>query len=96
MNIYYHKKVGINIKQFWKEILKIFPAFIIPLFVGILFVIYQDINQPFYFVLGIGIYSLLFIISMWFIGMNQYERDLIKVPLNAFFKRIKGDKDEFE
>ena len=62
MNIYYHKRVGIDIPYFWKEILKIFPAFILPLLTGYLIITYINIYLIPYFILGAGVYSIIFIL----------------------------------
>jgi O-antigen/teichoic acid export membrane protein len=90
INIYYHKRVGIDIIFFWKEIFKIFPAFILPILIGYLFTTYVNIYMTSYFFLGVGIYSVVFILSMWFIGMNNYERDLFVKPFKIIITKMKG------
>lgn len=90
MNIYYHKRVGIDIPYFWKEIFKIFPAFIPPLITGYLFITYINIYLIPYFIIGVGVYSIVFILSMWLIGMNNYERDLFIKPLRDIIRKLRG------
>ena len=90
MNIYYFKKVSIDIPYFWKEIIKIFPAFILPITLGYLYIKYINIYSFPYFILGVGIYSIVFILSMWFIGMNDYEKGLFIKPLKVIFHKLKG------
>ena len=90
MNIYYHKRVGIDILSFWKEIFKIFPAFLLPLLTGYLFVTVFNTYLINYFILGVALYTIVFIISMWFIGMNNYERDLFIKPFKIIINKLKG------
>lgn len=84
MNIYYHKKVGLNIKYFWKEIFKFTKGLIIPIIFGIIMKHFIEIRNIFMFI-GLGVvYSSIFILSVWFLGMNDYERILFKGPINKF------------
>lgn len=89
MNIYYYKKVGLDIIKFWKEIFKLSIPMIIPFVIG-------------YFIdkitLGPEVLSLLFklflfvivyIIVAWRLSMNRYEKDLISVPLKTILRRSK-------
>ncbi len=82
MNWYYHKKVGLDIKLFVKEILKITPSLIIPSIVGVLMFKYLNLFDLKILVSGILIYTIIFSVSMWFLGMNQYEKDLVIKPYN--------------
>lgn len=84
MNIYYHKKVRLNIKYFWKEIFKFTKGLIIPIIFGIIMKHFIEIRNIFMFI-GLGVvYSSIFILSVWFLGMNDYERILFKGPINKF------------
>ena len=92
MNVYYQKRLDMNIGQFWLQIVKIFPGLILPVVAGILIMVFVEITSIWMF-LGIVLgYALLYCISMWFFGMNKYERELIKKPLRKIFKR--GDHAE--
>ena len=87
MNIYYHKKCNINVFKFWKEILKILTAMIVPIAFGIVISLFIDLYSITNLILFIVIYTILYSISMWFLGMNEYEKDLLKKPLLKMFKR---------
>ena len=82
MNWYYHKKVGLDIKLFVKELIKISPALIIPSIVGVLMFLYMNLNDAKLLALGIFIYTIVFAISMWYLGINKYEKELVTVPYN--------------
>lgn len=81
MNIYYHKKVGLNMIKFWKEIghMSIIPV----LFCIASCVLFQYIHLDslILFVVAILLFSVLYICFFWFKGMNQYERDLFLKPV---------------
>lgn len=89
MNWYYHKKVGLDIKLFVSELIKIFPALIIPSTVGMLMFLYMNLNDIKFLALGILVYSIVFGISMWYFGINKYERELVTVPYNRIKNKFK-------
>ena len=81
MNIYYHKKIGLDIIYFWKEIMKFTPSLIIPIILGIAVMKYVTFSSIFMLGGAIIAYVIIYCISMWFLGMNDYERGLISVPM---------------
>jgi len=89
MNIYYHKKVGLDILLFWKEIFSILPSFLLPVLLAYLYTTFVDIYNIYYFILGIAIYAIAFATSLWLFGMNKFEKSLISKPLIGIINRIK-------
>jgi len=89
MNWYYHAKVGLNMKYFWSQIVKFLPALIIPLVVGVMFNIFFDLYKILTFLLAVAVYIVVFLISMWRLGMNQYKRELIANPTIRLMRRLK-------
>ncbi|WP_031514117.1 lipopolysaccharide biosynthesis protein [Desulfofalx alkaliphila] len=88
MNWYNHVKVGLDMRYFWKQILSFLPALVLPILVGILinkmFNLYNILSF-----LGFGIiYVIIFCTSMWLLGMNQYEKDLIGKPIRRVVGRV--------
>ncbi|HFU4127723.1 TPA: lipopolysaccharide biosynthesis protein [Streptococcus suis] len=81
MNWYYHFKVGLNMKLFWKQILSFVPALIAPITIGVLINYFSNLSNLYYF-MGFGfVYVLIFCFSMWLFGMNKYEKDLLGKPV---------------
>lgn len=88
LNIYYQKKININICLFWREIIKMTFIPIIILLLGF-FVLHIITIQSIAQLLLAGIvFSMLFIPSFWFFSMNQYERNLIRKPVVVIINRL--------
>lgn len=89
MNWYYHFRLGLDMKFFWKKILSLIPSLTMPLIVGWGMIKYVDLYAfPIFLAAGF-IYVLIFSISMWFIGMNQFEKDLLGKPVLKLIKKYK-------
>jgi O-antigen/teichoic acid export membrane protein len=89
MNWYNHVKVGLDMKFFWKQILSFVPSLIGPIMVGIIISNFFNLNNLYYFLLFGIMYVIIFCISMWFIGMNHYEKDLIAKPVRKIFTKLR-------
>ena len=89
MNIYYHKKIGLDMRYFWSQILRFLPAFITPAIAGILMVSLVDLYHPVALLICIIFYVIVFAVSMWFFGMNQYEKDLVGKPVIKMLKKLR-------
>ena len=88
MNIYYHKRIGIDIIDFWKKILSFFPSFIIPTVYGIVANRFFVINNIFDFFIQISIMVILYSLSVFLFGMNKFEKNIVLAPV----KKILGRK----
>ncbi len=88
MNVYYHKKIGLNIIYFLKQIGRLTPALILPALVGFFIMRYIDVMHLLNFGLFATVYIIISGVSYWFLGMNAYEKELIINPLkNRFGKK---------
>lgn len=90
MNIYYYNVIHINIKKYWKEIIKMsIPIIILTLFGYILNL--KIYNNTGIIILGIKIiiYTMSYIFIIWRFVMNNYEKNIIKKPLSNFKNRRK-------
>jgi len=86
MNWYYDRKIGLDIKGFWKSIIKFLPAFIAPVILGICIMNFVPINRLITLVLWIVVYAVVFCVSMWFLGMNVSEKNMILGIVRKFKK----------
>lgn len=87
INIYYHKFCNIDIFTFWKDILRISIGAVPPLVIGcIMKGIWSFYRIP-AFIAGVLIYTLLYCASMWLLGMNDYEKNLIRGLCGRFRRK---------
>lgn len=87
MNWYYHARIGMNMFYFWKEIAKFIPALIVPCVVGI--AIMKFINITGLIKLGVfaAVYAAVYGISMYFLGMNEEEKQLVMGPIRKIVRK---------
>lgn len=78
MNLFNHRVVKINMKYFWKEIGKFIPAFIIPGIFGVLINNFIDLYYLWNLIICGLIYVVLFALSFWLFGFNEYEKNMVK------------------
>jgi len=89
MNIYYHKKCNVNILTFWKNILRMSLGLIIPSVAGVAIMCFINLYSIWNMLIFIPVYTALYCASMWFLGMNKYERGLVIKPIAKILKRVK-------
>ena len=89
LNIYYYRIVNINILRFFKEVFN--KTFLLLLLVfGIsYFLNYIPGNNWFIFVIRACIYSLVFILIMYNLGMIESEKKIFRDPIVVLLKKIK-------
>lgn len=88
INIYYYKKVKINILKFWGQIIKMTLP-IIPLVVVTFFALRNiKLSNWLELAIAIGIYGISYAIIAYVFMMNTYEKDLFLKPINKITKRI--------
>lgn len=88
MNIYYHKKCNIDILEFWKNIVKISKGLILPIILGVFLINYINLFNIMNFFISILFYVFSYIVSMYYFGMNEYEKKIFIVPIKKFFKKV--------
>ncbi len=77
LNIFYHKKCGINIILFWKNIFRISLGLIVPVGLMVLTIRYIQFNTFTNFICGIVLYTFVYSLSMWYCSLNSYEKGLV-------------------
>lgn len=92
MNIYYSKRVMLNIKYFWYQILKIIPSLLPPVIIGIITLAFVESYNILTLLLCIFLFTLVFCLSIWFMGMNQYEKSLIGEPIKRILIKLQLKK----
>jgi O-antigen/teichoic acid export membrane protein len=74
MNWYYQNRLDVDIFGFWKKILKMVPAFIMPCIVGIFIMKFVNIESYIKLAAFILIYTVVYCISVYCIAMNLQEK----------------------
>ena len=87
MNWYYHARIGMNMFYFWKEIAKFIPALIAPGIVGILIMRFANVTGLIKLGMFAIIYTGVYGISMYFLGMNAEEKQLVMGPIKKILRK---------
>lgn len=82
MNIYYQKKCGINVVQFWKNIGRMSLGLVVPCVYGCLIKRFFDFYSIMALGAGILTYMLVYALSMWFFGINREEKGMVHTVLS--------------
>ena len=87
MNIYYQKRQGIDIAQFWKEITKMSILPLLLVFSSLLFLKYFKIHSIWAFIMAIACFSAVYLPLFWRFSMNNYERELVAAPFRKIIHK---------
>ena len=87
MNIYYHKKIGINVIEYGKNILRMSFGLILPVAFGVVIMLFIPISGFWMWGALVGAYAILYCLSMFLFGFNKYERDLVFGIFRKVFRK---------
>jgi len=77
MNWYYHKRIGLDIPLFWRQIARMLPALVIPAASAVAIACFAPVTSYLGVALWGAVLVAVFIPNMWVLGMNRYEKDLV-------------------
>ena len=78
INIYYYKVIKLDIIKFWKEIIKITIPFSIPLLMILIIMRMIILKGIIAFIVYSSIYVFIYILTVYFITMNSYEKKIVE------------------
>jgi len=84
MNIYYSKALKLEIKRFWKSIIKMSVPFCIPLVFVLIFMYFSNFSGIIGVVVYGALYTLIYSLTACYLSMNEYEKSLVNKVLNKF------------
>lgn len=84
INWYYHNRIRLNMVYFWKSIMSALPSVLISCIIGIIIVNVYHVETAVEMIIFGCMYIGIYTISVWNLGLNDYEKDLIK----GLMKRI--------
>ena len=90
LNIYYHKKVGLDMIEFWKNILFMTVPVVITFLIGIALNKLIINNSFIWLFLKIAIYTIIYSIFMWLFAMNKYEKEMIIKPVKTILNKMEN------
>ena len=88
MNIYYSRYIGLNIGLFWKKILRVVPSVFPPLAFGVLYNVIVKEERWSALVIGIGLYTAIYGLSLYFLGLDASERTSITEKIKRKLKKV--------
>lgn len=88
INIYYYKKINLDIPRFWKNIVSISIPVIISLLLSNFINLFISITGMIGLIIKGILFALVFSILVWKFGMNEYEKTLIAYPLKKVNKKL--------
>lgn len=77
MNLYYQKRVGIDILYFWRQIARFIPGLLPPLLFGIAIMVFVDPYDVGLFLLFGALYVAVYAVSMWSLGAECNRKESI-------------------
>jgi O-antigen/teichoic acid export membrane protein len=92
MNWYYHKRIGINIPHFWKNILQMCPLMVITGTAAWFVLDRVGINNWMEFFVYAVAYTVVYFIAAYFVMMNSYERETLTAPFLKVIRKIRRKK----
>lgn len=88
LNIYYYKKVGINVIEFWKSIIKMTIPMIIPILAIVILMHIVILHGYTNLIVFGGLYTILYCLTCYFLVMDDYEKNIVnKVLIKLHLKR---------
>lgn len=89
INWYYYKRIGLDIPLFWKNILKMCPVMIVMGTVWWFLLNAISVNSWLVFFLMATAYTAVYFLLTYRFMMNQYERDIIMVPVRKILRKLR-------
>lgn len=87
LNIYYWKKIKLDIPRFWKSIYKIFLIPTIMCIITIFISKFMDFENILNFIVGVLVYTTLFIMLNWLFVMNKTEKNIILLIIHKIKRK---------
>lgn len=89
MNLYYHKRCNLDMIQFWREIRRLSLGLLPSVIVGVLIKNLIPYTNFVVFALRVLLYTVTYCVSMYMMGMNAYEKQLVNRTVQKIVNGIK-------
>ena len=88
MNWYYNKFIGLDIPRFWRRITALLPSLVVPAIAAILIACLAHASGYLGILFWGIIYVVIFIVSVWLIGLTPREKEIVTSPLKRIIYKI--------
>ena len=78
MNWYYHKKIGLDMIAFWREMIRFVPASLLAALFGWGYSALVRVQGWTMLLISAAVYTVVYALVMWLLGMNEYEKQLVR------------------
>lgn len=82
----YYVKIGISIRAYFSNIGQILPFVLLAFAIGKFLTVLLPLNNIIELLLQITLFSCCFICIIWAFVLNEYEKDLIRIPIKNFLR----------
>lgn len=89
MNWYYQARVGLDMWYFWAQIGRLIPPALPSIILGVIYVLVQRSGGPLALATGAAMVAVTYCSSMWYFGMDESERGLVRLPLGRVLPRMR-------
>ena len=93
MNIYYHLCCNIDVIKFWSNIGRLLLGLINPTLYGLVINNYFELANIWSYLGNIILYIVVYCVSMWFIGMNKSEKNILIKPVQMTVSKFFHDSN---
>ena len=88
MNIYYKRKIGLDIGKFWKNILEMFLKLLPPFAIVAILIAITNLQGWLAIVVYGGLYVVLYLMSTYLFIANEYEKKYLKRVLKKLYIKV--------
>ena len=89
INWYYHRKIGIDIPLFWKNILKMSPVMFLTGTIAWFVLDRLPLDNWLTFFCAAAVYTAVYFLLAYRFMMDPYERDIVMVPIQKILRKLK-------
>lgn len=86
MNFYYHRKIGLDVIYFWKEMLKWIVPVLAMTGIGMVVLKHLTIDTWLKLLLSACIYSCFYLIVLYLLGLNREQKKMVQSKMRYMFK----------
>ena len=87
MNIYYQRKIGLDIIEFWKQIGSMLLPMLPAVICGILLNKFLPMQRWSVLFVQLLIFAIVYGVFMWFFGLNETEKEIGRKGLRKIMRR---------